>query len=228
MTNLPVSGIFNITCEYKRKGKRWKAGYHTGIDITCDNDTIYSTCNGKVTRIGFDESYGNFVVIQNKEDGNFHWFCHLKEVRSYMEEKVTRTSVVGIMGATGNVTGKHLHFEIRDTTNKYRNNLNPCDWLGIENKVQSGLNSENFQLEENDKKTIKVGDIKKFAVRTNVREEPNLDGKAHLFLPNTTVEFLEVAVNEEDGYIWDKVKIVYAGKNDIKEGYVARTCKRYL
>lgn len=95
-------------------------------------------------------------------------------------------------------------------------------------KYKSGLNSENFQIEENDKKTIKVGDIKKFAVRTNVREEPNLDGKPHLFLPNTTVEFLEVAVNEEDGYIWDKVKIVYAGKDDIKEGYVARICKRYL
>ena len=134
------------------------------------------------------------------------------------------------MGATGNATGKHLHFEIRDNTNKYGNDLNPCDWLGIENKVQSGLNSNNYKVDvssSNNPDTIQVGDIKRFAVRTNVREKPNLEGKPHLFLANTTVEILETCGSNEDRYIWDKVRIVYAGANDIKEGYVARTCTRY-
>lgn len=229
MTNLPVTGIFNVTCEYKRKGS-WIAGYHTGIDLTCDNDNIYSSCSGVVTRVDYDNSYGNFVTIKEETTGNYHWFCHLKEIKCVVGQKVTRTTIIGIMGETGNATGKHLHFEIRDTSNKYRNDLNPCDWLGIENKVQYGLNSENYKINttnENTPSQINVGDIKKFAVRTNVREQPNLDGKAHLFLPNTTVEILETSVNNEDGYIWDKVKIVYAGENDIKEGYVARTCTRY-
>lgn len=231
MTNLPLTGIINVTCEYKRKGS-WKAGYHTGIDLTCDtSDLIYSSCSGEVTRIDYDKSYGNFVTVKEETTGNYHWYCHLKEVHCYVGEKVTRNSVLGIMGATGNATGKHLHFEIRDTSNKYGNDLNPCDWLGIENKVQRGINSANYQINtdnENTPETLKVGDIKKFAVRTNVREYPNLEGVPHLFLPNTTVEILEVAVNDEDGYIWDKVRIVYAGKNDLKEGYVARTCKRYM
>lgn len=229
MTNLPVTGVFNVTCEYGRKGS-WIAGYHTGIDLTCNNDNIYSSCSGEVTRVGYDNSYGNFVTIKEETSGKYHWFCHLKKIKCSVGQKVTRTTIIGTMGETGNATGKHLHFEIRDTSNKYGNDLNPCDWLGIENKVQYGLNSNNYQINtsnENTPSQINVGDIKKFAVRTNVREQANLDGKAHLFLPNTTVEILETAVNNEDGYIWDKVKIVYAGENDIKEGYVARTCTRY-
>lgn len=230
MTNLPVTGIFNITCEYRRKGN-WIAGYHTGIDITCDsNDLIYSTCDGIVSRVDTDKSYGKFVTIKEETTGNYHWFCHLSEQKVSVGQKVTRVTVIGIMGATGNASGKHLHFEIRDNTNKYGNDLNPCDWLGIENKVQEDLDSEHYKVNVdtgNNPVSINVGTIKKFAVRTNVREKPNLEGIPHLFLANTTVEILEVGVSNEDGYIWDKVRIVYAGEKDIKKGYVARTCTRY-
>jgi len=175
MTNLPITGIFNVTCEYGRKGN-WAKGSHTGIDLTCDNDKIYSSCEGEVVRTGYDKSYGNFIVVKNSIDNTYHWFCHLSKIL-VTNGNVNRKTIIGIMGNTGNSTGKHLHFEIRKNTNKYGDDINPCYWLGIENKVQRGLNSENFQLEENDKKTINVGDIKKFAVKTNVREEPNLKRK---------------------------------------------------
>ena len=229
MTNLPLTGKFNVTCEYKRRGNLWSIGYHTGIDLT-GNDTIYSTCDGVVSKTGYDKSYGNYIVIKNYADGNYHWFCHLEKIYVTIGTEVTRTKVIGLMGATGNASGKHLHFEIRNKNNKYGNDLNPCDWLGIENKIQNGLNSNNYKVDvssSNNPDTIQVGDIKRFAVRTNVREKPNLEGTPHLFLPNTTVEILETGVSNEDGYVWDKVKIVYAGANDIKEGYVARTCTRY-
>lgn len=233
MTNLPLTGIFNVTCEYGRKGKKWACGHHTGIDLTCNSsDNIYSSCNGTVTRVDYDKSYGNFVTVKEETTGKYHWFCHLKSTKCQVGQKVTRATILGIMGATGNATGKHLHFEIRNTSNKYGDEINPCDWLGIENKVQRGLNSNNYEIntnkvETNNSNALKVGTIKKFAVRTNVREQPNLEGKAHLFLPNTTVEIMETSVNNEDGYIWDKVRIVYAGANDIKQGYVARTNTRY-
>ena len=76
MTNLPITGIFNVTCEYGRKGK-WACGHHTGIDLICDNDKIYSSCDGTVVRTGYDKSYGNFIVVKNNTDNTFHWFCHL-------------------------------------------------------------------------------------------------------------------------------------------------------
>ena len=232
MTNLPITGIFNITCEYKRKGNLWSIGYHTGIDLT-GSDTIYATCDGVVSKTGYDKSYGNYIVIKNYADGNYHWFCHLEKIYVTVGTEVTRTKVIGLMGATGNVTGKHLHFEIRNKNNKYGDDLNPCNWLGIENKVASNLNSENYQLiieneeKQNNPDTIKVGDIKKFGVKTNLREEPCLNSTPHLYKENTTVKILEVNVSNKDGYIWDKVEVIYANPDDFSIGYVARTCNRY-
>ena len=217
-TNIPLTGKFRVTCEYKRKGS-WACGWHTGIDMVCDNDKIYSSCNGEVTRTGWDDSYGNFIVVKNSTDGKYHWFCHLSKISVSKGTKVSRTSVIGIMGSTGNSTGKHLHFEIRNASNKYADNSNPADYMGIPNKVGS-YDSANYQISTN---TTSVGATKKFAVRTNIRETPSLSGVAHLYLPNTTVKILQENVANADGYVWDKVEAVATGR----VGYVARTNSRY-
>ena len=49
-TNIPLTGEFRVTCEYKRKGN-WSAGWHTGIDLVGD-EKIYSSCDGEVVRTG--------------------------------------------------------------------------------------------------------------------------------------------------------------------------------
>lgn len=51
------------------------------------------------------------------------------------------------MGATGNVTGTHLHYEIRNKSNKYGDEQNPATFMGIPNKVAT-LESENYQIKE--------------------------------------------------------------------------------
>lgn len=233
MTNLPLVGIFSVTCEYRRKNTnnlKWAAGFHTGIDLIGGNDVIYATCNGIITKTGFDKSYGNYIVLKNDVDGRFHWFCHLSEIWIKTNQRVTRASRIGKMGATGNVTGKHLHYEIRNASNIYGDVVSPADYMGIENIVSENLNSNNYNITSpnNEPSILKVGDIKKLKVRTNVREYPNLDGEAHLYIPNTTIKILETAVNKEDGYVWDKIEIVYAKENDLKIGYIARTCERYM
>ena len=219
-TNIPLTGKFRVTCEYKRKGN-WAAGWHTGIDMMCDNDNIYSSCDGEVTRTGWDNSYGNFIVVKNSADGKYHWFCHLSKIKVSKGTKVSRTSVIGIMGSTGNSTGKHLHFEIRNASNKYADNSNPADYMGIPNQVGS-YDSANYQITTNSSNS-NVGTKKVFAVKTNIREKPSLSGVAHLYKANTTVEILEENVANADGYIWDKVKAVATGR----VGYVARTSTRY-
>ena len=219
-TNIPLTGKFRVTCEYKRKGN-WAAGWHTGIDMVCDNDKIYSSCDGEVTRTGWDDSYGNFIVVKNSADGKYHWFCHLSKISVSKGNKVSRTSVIGVMGSTGNSTGKHLHFEIRNASNKYADNSNPADYMGIPNKVGS-YDSADYQISTNSSSSS-VGTTKKFAVKTNIRETPGLDGIAHLYLPNTTVKILQENVANADGYIWDKVEAIATGR----VGYVARTNTRY-
>ena len=145
-TNIPLTGKFKVTCIFKKKGN-WAAGYHTGIDMTCDNTKIYSSCDGTVYKTGWDESYGNYVVVKNSDDGKYHWFCHLSKINTSKGKKVTRTSVIGIMGNTGNSTGTHLHFEIRNKSNKYADVSDPASYMGIANKLGS-YNTNDYQLND--------------------------------------------------------------------------------
>lgn len=147
MTNIPLTGEFRVTCEFGRKNTdklKWAAGFHPGIDLV-GSDTIYSTCDGIVVNRGYDNSYGNFIVIKNDVDGKYHWFCHLSKISKYRGTKVTRTTVIGIMGATGRVTAKHLHYEIRNQSNKYGDVSNPAEYMGIPNKVGT-YNSKNYPI----------------------------------------------------------------------------------
>lgn len=210
-TNIPLTGKFRVTCEYKRKGN-WAAGCHTGIDLVSDNDKIYSSCDGEVTRTGWDDSYGNFIVVKNNADGKYHWFCHLSKINISKGAKVTRTSVIGIMGSTGNSTGKHLHYEIRNASNKYADNSNPADYMGIPNQVGS-YDSANYQITN---PSSNAG-LKTLARNTNLRNKPTTkDSTATLYLANTTLYVLEPSCAQADGYTWDKVRIRVNGK----EGYM--------
>ncbi len=214
-TNIPLTGEFKVTCEYKRKGS-WACGWHTGIDLVCDNDTIYATCDGVVTRTGYDKSYGNFIVVKNDADGKYHWYCHLSKINVSVNQKVSRVSKIGIMGSTGNSTGKHLHFEIRNTSNKYADNSNPADYMGIPNKVGT-YNSSNYQVKEPSKPATSTPVLKTLARNTNLRNKPTTKGStAVLYIPNTTLYVLEAGVAKADGYTWDKVRIRVNGK----EGYM--------
>lgn len=208
-TNIPLTGNFQVTCEYKRKGN-WAAGWHTGIDLVGESYKIYSSCNGVVTRTGWDNSYGNFIVVKNNADGRFHWFCHLSKINVSKGQTVSRTSVIGIMGSTGNSTGKHLHFEIRNASNKYADNSNPADYMGIPNKTGK-YNSANYQISNN------ANELKTLARNTNLRNKPTTQGSsATLYVKNTTLYVLEKSVAIADGFVWDKVRIRVNGK----EGYM--------
>lgn len=202
VTNIPLTGKFKVTCIYHKKGNNWSAGWHTGIDLI-GSDNIYSSCNGHVVRTGFDTSYGNFIVVKNNDDGKYHWFCHLSKIYKKTGQEVLRTTVIGKMGATGNVTGKHLHFEIRNASNKYNDNSNPATYMGIPNKV-GWYNSSNYKINTNELKTLNHN--------TNLRKEPNTSSKIiGLFIPNTTVYVLQKNVAKNNGYTWDKVKIRVTG-----------------
>lgn len=216
-TNIPLTGNFRVTCEYKRKGN-WAAGWHTGIDMVCDNDTIYGTCDGTVYKIGVDKSYGNYITVK-APDGKYHWFCHLSKVTCNEGDKISRTTKIGVMGNTGNSTGKHLHFEIRNSSNKYADNSNPADYMGIPNKVGS-YDSDNYQIgnsnSSNSSNSTK-GELKTLNHNTNLREAPTTSAKIlNLYIPNTTLYVLEPSVAVADGYTWDKVKIRVTNE----EGYM--------
>lgn len=141
MTNLPISGVFDITAVYGQKGKYW-ATFHKGIDFVSENKNVYSTCDGTVRVVSYDEGgWGNYISIGDSQ-GMRHIFCHLDKVYVKPGDAVTRKTVLGIMGKTGNVTGVHLHYQLNDKGNIPQD---PSEYLGIPN-VTGRYNSEDFNI----------------------------------------------------------------------------------
>ena len=107
---LPVSPSIT-TAEFGDYGL-W-ASYHTGLDFNgYDGQQIMSVANGVVTSVGYDGSYGNKTVV-TLADGTEIWYCHQSSYTVSEGDTVHAGEVIGHIGSTGNVTGSHLHLEVR-------------------------------------------------------------------------------------------------------------------
>ena len=165
MTNLPFTGNFRVTCEYNRKGNLWSSGYHKGIDLVCNNTNIYCTCDGVVKTVAFDKGgWGQYVRVEENTTKNIHIFCHLvtDSVKVKVGQKVSRSTILGTMGTTGNSTGAHLHFQI-EKSNSDRTVIDPTKWLGIPNKVGE-YDSSKYHIDDNTNTSTKFKDSLKISV----------------------------------------------------------------
>ena len=219
MTKLPFSGEFKVTCEYGRRGNAWKSGVHSAMDLVgITNKKVYSICNGVIERAGYDKGgFGNYVRIKEDETENRIYLAHLEKIYVKVGQRVSYTTVVGLMGSTGNSTRPHTHVEIRKFKNGVAvSKLNPATYMGIPNKVGT-YNSVNYQINaQTPASTAQSAVLKTLARNTNLRSEPNTKSSATLYLANTTLYVLESACATADGYTWDKVRIRVNGK----EGYM--------
>ncbi|MFE6623445.1 peptidoglycan DD-metalloendopeptidase family protein [Streptomyces sp. NPDC057740] len=123
----PVSGA-SVGTGYKVAGSMWSSGYHTGVDFVAPTGTpLKAVGAGTVVSAGWGGAYGNQVVIQ-LADGYYAQYAHLSSLSVSSGQTVTAGQQIGLSGATGNVTGPHLHFEIR-TTPDYGSDLDPVAYL---------------------------------------------------------------------------------------------------
>ncbi len=107
---LPLD-VYQITATFGEYGL-W-ANYHTGLDFNGNTgDPIHAIANGTVTSTGYDGSYGNKTVV-TLDDGTEIWYCHQTSIYVSVGERVNGGETIGTVGATGNVTGSHLHLEVR-------------------------------------------------------------------------------------------------------------------
>ncbi|NEA64815.1 LysM peptidoglycan-binding domain-containing M23 family metallopeptidase [Streptomyces sp. SID12488] len=124
---LPVSGA-TIGTGYRVAGSMWSSGYHTGVDFVVPTGTSLKAVGaGTVVSAGWGGAYGNQVVIQ-LADGYYAQYAHLSQLSVSAGQSVTEGQQIGLSGATGNVTGPHLHFEIR-TTPDYGSDVDPVAYL---------------------------------------------------------------------------------------------------
>ena len=86
---------------------------HQGIDLAAPQGTeVYAAADGTVTGIGFDPIYGNYIVIAHS-NGWSSLYGHLLSFDTVLHSQVRSGSLIGRVGSTGQSTGPHLHFELR-------------------------------------------------------------------------------------------------------------------
>lgn len=86
---------------------------HNGIDISApENSPVVSSIKGEVIDTGFDNEFGNYIIIEN-DNGVRCYYGHLSAVEVAKGDKVELNTVIGKVGKTGTATGANLHFEIQ-------------------------------------------------------------------------------------------------------------------
>ena len=117
----PFTGDYPITQGF---GKTEYNANHTGIDYGCPTGTpILASEDGQVFYAGWkDGGYGNCIYIKHP-DGLVTIYEHLEKVDVTVGQNVKKGQIIGYSDSTGNSTGPHLHFEIRDANGKAINPL---------------------------------------------------------------------------------------------------------
>ena len=188
---------------------------HTGIDLYQPIGTpIYAAEGGDILAAGMinnaygNAAYGNCVLIDHK-NGYYTFYAHMNTVKVKTGMSVIQGAVIGTVGATGNVTGPHLHFEVRTNPVWNRKNfIDPESVLKIENPNPIKQNNNNNN-------EFNIGDsVKISGSLVNMRKSAGYSGEIITELKNGVN--LKIIGNKEtkDGLDWYPVQI---------NGYVAST-----
>ena len=124
---MPVKNKMTITSSY---GTRTHPIFgtkkmHNGIDLKASYENVYSIMDGIVTAAGWDpKGGGNYMKVRhfNRFETSY---LHLSEIYYKPGEKVAAGYVIGRSGNSGNSTGPHLHFSVKE----FGQSINPARFL---------------------------------------------------------------------------------------------------
>ena len=120
----PLSGTITSRFGLRNPTTETVPKYHTGIDIAANTGTIFvAAMEGKVILVSDQGDYGNHIKIQ--KDDVITLYAHCSKIYVTEGQEITKGQELGEVGATGNVTGSHLHFEVR----RNERLVNPDDLL---------------------------------------------------------------------------------------------------
>lgn len=115
----PIADPITVTSEFG-----WRTSpitgaqeFHNAMDLVNGNPTtpILASGDGQVVQAGsnYYDWYGNYTVIKHA-DGLYTGYAHQSRIDVSVGQNVKKGQQIGLMGATGPVTGPHLHFQFMD------------------------------------------------------------------------------------------------------------------
>lgn len=85
--------------------------FHKGVDLAAHYDPVFSIMDGKVRATGYNPILGSYVRIMHGQFQSI--YGHLSHILVLSGDEIASGQPIGITGATGRVTGQHLHFSIK-------------------------------------------------------------------------------------------------------------------
>ena len=124
---MPLNREISITSPY---GTRMHpifgaSKFHNGIDLAANYENVYSVLDGVVTETGWDNNGGgNYIKIKHFDRFETA-YLHLSEIYYRVGEFVKAGFIIAKSGNSGNSTGPHLHFSVKE----FGQSINPSHFL---------------------------------------------------------------------------------------------------
>jgi len=114
-TTLPVPmAYYSSNYGYRIDPITGRNSFHTGVDLIAPAGTqIVAAAGGVVSTVAFVHEYGNIVEVDH-DNGLTSRYAHLSKSLVKVGDVVLKGQPIANVGATGRVTGPHLHFEVRE------------------------------------------------------------------------------------------------------------------
>ncbi|WP_306317201.1 MULTISPECIES: peptidoglycan DD-metalloendopeptidase family protein [unclassified Streptomyces] len=107
----PVNAAYGTP--FGKRGSMWSSGRHTGLDFPAAVGTaVRAVADGTVSQVASGGPYGKHVLISHG-GGLSSLYAHMSRILTRLHARVNQGQQIGKVGATGNVTGPHLHLEAR-------------------------------------------------------------------------------------------------------------------
>ena len=136
----PVDG--SISAGFGWRVNPWPE-FHKGLDLAADYGTpVHAAADGIIASAGWDGGFGMKVDVDHG-NGYHTWYAHLSRFALAAGTRVRKGDVIAYVGATGEATGPHLHYQVMLNGNA----IDPEPFLnGVPAKILATLpNSERVQ-----------------------------------------------------------------------------------